>query len=511
MRLLTTIAGTRTFLESLGRDKTIALVPTMGALHRGHASLIRRAVSEADVTVVSIFVNPLQFGPNEDLSRYPRTLESDRQLCEELGVDAIFAPDVETIIGAPPAGTTRVIPPEAMTERLCGAFRPGHFEGVATIVTRLFEIVRPSIAYFGEKDAQQLAIIRQLVKDFHFPIEIRACPTVREESGLALSSRNRYLSPEETEKATIIIESLRKARERFDSGERAREPLLQVVRETLSLVPEFAVQYIDLVDPRTILPLDTIAEEGLLAVAGYLGDTRLIDNILLRQRRAIVAIDGPAGAGKSTVTRRVARALGLTYLDTGAMYRSVTWLVMDAGLSPDDEAAIAELVTKAEIEMIIPREPDASPVVRVDGIDVTEAIRTPEVTARVSAVSARKAVRQRLVDLQRAIGRGGGIVVEGRDIGTNVFPDAEVKIFLTASPEERARRRFKELTAKAIGDISLERLEKEIRERDFLDSNRVLSPLKKAIDAIEVNTDGRSIEEVTDAIISLYTEKTKKF
>jgi pantoate ligase/cytidylate kinase len=379
------------------------------------------------------------------------------------------------------------------------------------IVTRLFEIVRPSIAYFGEKDAQQLAIIRQLVKDFHFPIEIRACPTVREESGLALSSRNRYLSPEETEKATIIIESLRKARERFDSGERAREPLLQVVRETLSLVPEFAVQYIDLVDPRTILPLDTIAEEGLLAVAGYLGDTRLIDNILLRQRRAIVAIDGPAGAGKSTVTRRVARALGLTYLDTGAMYRSVTWLVMDAGLSPDDEAAIAELVTKAEIEMIIPREPDASPVVRVDGIDVTEAIRTPEVTARVSAVSARKAVRQRLVDLQRAIGRGGGIVVEGRDIGTNVFPDAEVKIFLTASPEERARRRFKELTAKAIGDISLERLEKEIRERDFLDSNRVLSPLKKAIDAIEVNTDGRSIEEVTDAIISLYTEKTKKF
>ncbi|MEG3436559.1 bifunctional pantoate--beta-alanine ligase/(d)CMP kinase [Pannus brasiliensis CCIBt3594] len=512
MRLFTTIAGTRTFLDSLRPNRTIALVPTMGALHRGHESLIRRAVAEADVAVVSIFVNPLQFGPNEDLSRYPRSLESDRQLCEALGVKVMFAPDNATMgidDGRSLDEIVRVVPPIAMTERLCGAFRPGHFEGVATIVTRLFQIIRPSIAYFGEKDAQQLAIIRRLVADLNIPVEIRSCPTVREESGLALSSRNRYLSDSEREKATILWLGLRAALSRFQDGERDRTALLDTVRETLALVPDFHEQYVDLVDPLTLNPRSTIEREGLLAIAGYLGNTRLIDNLLLRRRQPTIAIDGPAGAGKSTVTRRVARELGLLYLDTGAMYRAVTWLVMEEGIASGDEAAIAEAVAKARIEFLPPPSVDREPTVKINGRDVTGAIREPEIAARVSAIAAMKAVRERLVGLQREIGRSGGIVVEGRDIGTNVFPDAELKIFLTASPLERAKRRWKDLEQRGRSGISLEKLEQEIRERDHLDSNRPLSPLMKAIDAIEVNTDHLTIEAVTEKIVFLYREKIK--
>jgi pantoate ligase / CMP/dCMP kinase len=504
VRLFTTIAGTRTFLDSLRPNKTIALVPTMGALHPGHSSLIRRSLAEADVTVVSIFVNPLQFNPGEDLSRYPHTLESDRQLCQELGVSAIFAPSAHTLgLGdSSLPEVTRVIPPFSLTERLCGAFRPGHFEGVATIVTRLLQIIEPSIAYFGEKDAQQLAIIRRLVRDLNIPVEIRSCATVREESGLALSSRNQYLSSEEAAKAPILWQSLQAARDRFQTGTRDRETLLEVVRENLALVPEFRCQYVDLVDPYSLTPLDRLVGEGLLALAGYLGTTRLIDNLLLRQRRPIIAIDGPAGAGKSTVTRQIARSLGLTYLDTGAMYRAVTWLVMDAGIDPAEEAAIAELVSLAAIEMVAPTDPDSNPTVRVNDRDVTEIIRTPEVTAQVSAISALKSVRQHLVDRQREIGKSGGIVVEGRDIGTNVFPDADLKIFLTATSRERARRRQKELAARGIGDCGLEQLVQEIERRDFLDSHRSIAPLRKALDAIEVDTDGLSITEVTEKILS---------
>lgn len=512
MRLFTTIAGTRTFLDSLRPNRTIALVPTMGALHRGHESLIRRAVAEADVTVVSIFVNPLQFGPNEDLSRYPRSLQSDRQLCEALGVAVIFAPDNATMgidDSRSPDELVRVIPPPAMTERLCGPFRPGHFQGVATIVTRLFQIVQPSLAYFGEKDAQQLAIIRRSVADLNIPVEIRACPTVREESGLALSSRNEYLSDSEREKATVLWQGLRAARDRFQAGERDRKTLLKTVLETLALVPDFHAQYVDLVDPLTLNPLESIESEGLLALAGYLGKTRLIDNLLLRRRRPMIAIDGPAGAGKSTVTRRVARSLGLLYLDTGAMYRAVTWLVREDGIAIGDEAAIAEAVAKAEIEFLPPPSADREPTVKINGRDVTTAIREPEIAARVSAIAAMKAVRERLVGLQREIGRSGGIVVEGRDIGTNVFPDAELKIFLTASPLERARRRLKDLEQRGRSGILLEELEKEIRARDDLDSNRSLSPLVKAIDAIEVNTDDLTIEAVTEKIVFLYREKVK--
>ncbi len=505
MRLFTTISGLRSELESQGQNQTIGLVPTMGALHPGHLSLIERAVSENDLVVVSIFVNPLQFGANEDLASYPRHLERDCQLCEQLGVKVIFAPSAAELYGQNYTNsTTLVIPPAKMISVLCGRFREGHFEGVATVVTKLLNIVQPTTAYFGEKDAQQLAIIRRLVKDLNLPVEIKGCPIVREASGLAYSSRNQYLTLEQKEQASVLSRSLWAAQKAFKQGELDSYKLIKIVKGELARVPQVKVEYVELVHPQRLIPLEKIEETGLLAIACYLDSTRLIDNVVLRQRQPIIAIDGPAGAGKSTVTRRVAKALGLFHLDTGAMYRAVTWLVMQAGIPLADRGAIAELVSQATIELIPGKSSQDPTAVQINGEDVTEVIRSAKVTANVSAIAAQAAVRQELVKEQQRWGKRGGIVVEGRDIGTNVFPHAELKIYLTASAKERARRRWQELQEQGQQEINLEQLEREIQQRDNLDSNREISPLKKADDAIEINTDGLSIEQVTQQIIDLY-------
>ncbi|BAZ40079.1 cytidylate kinase [Calothrix sp. NIES-4101] len=543
MRLLTTVAALRcflgkraletrdlNFLEPLQFEVTashqtaVGLVPTMGALHQGHLSLIQRARTENDTVIVSIFVNPLQFGQNEDFQNYPRTLDGDRQICEQAGVDAIFAPTPKELLGRcssqqtpEPMGMTaknieeskltQVIPPSAMISGLCGRSRLGHFQGVTTIVTKLFNLVQPDRAYFGQKDGQQLAVIKKLVCDLNLPIEIVACPTVREASGLALSSRNQYLSASEKEEAAVLYRGLQRAMVAFKAGVRNTDKLIELVQQEVAMVSTVLVEYIELVEPTTLMPLKTIQEEGMLAIAARLGSTRLIDNTLLRDRKPIIAIDGPAGAGKSTVARLVAGNIGLVYLDTGAMYRAMTWLVQHEGIALDDECAIAELAARCVIELAPSQSLDFPVQVCINRHDVTNQIRTPEVTSKVSAIAAQSAVREALVKQQQSWGKKGGLVAEGRDIGTHVFPDAEVKVYLTASVTERARRRLQDFQNQGLPEVDLKQLEKDIAERDWKDSTRKVSPLQKAADAVEITTDGLHISDVTAKIVDYYQQR----
>ena len=533
MRLFTTIAALRCYLnlqKSAASHLQIGLVPTMGALHSGHLSLIQRARQENAIVLVSIFVNPLQFGPTEDFQDYPRNFEQDRLLCEQAGVDAIFAPSATEMFGNQGVDSlrdsfasrpetektaqkqieiqlsslTQVVPPPAMTSVLCGKSRPGHFQGVAAIVTKLLSLVQPTKAYFGQKDAQQLAIIRKLACDFNLPVEIVGCPIAREESGLAMSSRNQYLTTEQKQQACVLYRALQQASKTFASGDRTSAAALAIARAEVAGEPEVKLEYAELVDPDTLTPLQVVETSGLLAVAARVGSTRLIDNIIFRNRRPIVAIDGPAGAGKSTVTRQSAKVLGLCYLDTGAMYRALTWLALKTNTPMSDECAIAELVSCSYLEYNLD---PGSLSLKINGEDVTEAIRSLEVTSRVSEMAAISVVREFLVDEQRRCGIEGGIVAEGRDIGTNVFPDAEVKIFLTASVQERARRRLLQLKETDRANISLAQLEEDIALRDSKDSTRKIAPLRKAADAVEIQTDNLTVDEVIDRIVGLYQER----
>ena len=516
MRLFSTIAELRTYLNSSSNiNKTVGLVPTMGALHAGHLSLIEHARQACDIVIVSIFVNPLQFGPHEDLERYPRPQAEDAALCEEARTDVIFMPPPAELYGEsrPNLETfTQVIPPQAMINLLCGKSRPTHFQGVATVVTKLLNIVQPTFAYFGQKDAQQVAIIKRLVSDLHLPGNIVACPIIREPDGLALSSRNRYLTTEQRQQATVLQRSLRAVQAAFDSGERAEPTLRQAALQVLATEPKVELDYLTLVHPDTLKPLQTITTVGMMAIAANVGKARLLDNVVLSntERTPIIAIDGPAGAGKSTVARQIAHSLGLLYLDTGAMYRALTWFVLQQKLDPADEAAVAQLLPHCHIQLIANIENDQPqpPKVDVNGQDITAAIRSAEVTSQVSTIAAQSAVRQHLVLQQQQYGTQGGVVADGRDIGTHVFPDAELKIFLTASVEERARRRYRDLQAANAPLPEIEALTADIAERDRKDSTRAVSPLKKAPDAIEIITDDLSAEQVIDKITALYQQLT---
>ncbi|UJB71324.1 bifunctional pantoate--beta-alanine ligase/(d)CMP kinase [Acaryochloris sp. 'Moss Beach'] len=515
--IIRTVSGLRHFLhcfpsnlnESASPSSTvigqIGLVPTMGALHTGHLSLIQRARQENQCVIVSIFVNPLQFAAHEDLTEYPQTLDQDQALCQEQGVNAIFAPSIDTILADDPL--TQVIPPASLTENLCGPHRPDHFTGVATIVLKLLNIVQPTRAYFGQKDAQQLTIIQRLVQDLNLDVTVVPCRLIREATGLALSSRNQYLNPQEAQQATILHHSLQAAQHTFQGGSCDRNSVLTTVAQTLAKEPQVEVDYIDLVDPLTLQPLEHITTQGLVAVAARVGSVRLIDNILLDARRPILAMDGPAGAGKSTVTRRCAQALGLQYLDTGAMYRAIAWLALDKQVEVSNTFAIAELVEDCNIELKPHPDPQQPPQVWVNQQEVTQAIRTPEVTSQVSAVAAQPPVREALVKQQQRLGRQGGLIAEGRDIGTHVFPEAGLKIFLTASIEERARRRQQDLKDQNLPSPTQSELEDLIASRDQQDSQREFAPLRKAYDAIEINTDGMTIEQVITQITTLYQER----
>ena len=265
--------------EARGKGLRIGLVPTMGALHEGHASLLGRARAEMGLVVVSLFVNPTQFGPGEDFREYPRPLEKDLEVCRREGADLVFTPTAAEMYPAGLATTVRVA---GMSEKMCGAFRPGHFDGVCTVVAKLLGIVQPDAAYFGEKDAQQLAIVRRMAADLNLPVEIHGCPLVREADGLALSSRNAYLSQAERRQALEISRALAEARRAILAGERDAARIGDGVRRRLAGAEGIGLEYVAVVDPDTLEDLEQIGEKALVAAAARVGKTRLIDNVLLR-------------------------------------------------------------------------------------------------------------------------------------------------------------------------------------------------------------------------------------
>jgi len=263
------------------QDRTIGLVPTMGALHEGHLSLVREARRMCDIVVVSVFVNPTQFGPGEDFDKYPRDLTKDTGLLTDYNVDYIFAPTVDEIY---PKGFATYVNVEGLSDQLEGASRPGHFRGVATVVTILMNTIRPDFAFFGQKDAQQAVIIRRLVKDLAFDTEIVVLPTVREDSGLAISSRNLYLTTEEQTAAAVIHQALTRAKTAYKDGERSAGRLEVLIRSTIELEPRARVDYITVADAESLEHMDKLDERAILiAVAVYVGKTRLIDNTILNK------------------------------------------------------------------------------------------------------------------------------------------------------------------------------------------------------------------------------------
>ncbi len=279
MRVIKTVSDMSAEAERLRREgKRISFVPTMGNLHEGHLSLMRTAKPLADVLVISIFVNPLQFEPGSDFDAYPRTFQEDLEKCEPVGVDIVFAP-VESDLY--PEGFQTTVEVKEVSKGLCGDFRPGHFKGVATVVLKLFNIVKPHVAVFGEKDYQQLCVIRRMVKDLNLDIEIVGHPTVREPDGLAMSSRNQYLSPDERKRAALLYKFLQEAKALFDKGERRAQRLTAMVQNGLARDPRISVEYVSIRDRDTLKPLDTLDRPAVMALAVHIGKTRLIDNIFL--------------------------------------------------------------------------------------------------------------------------------------------------------------------------------------------------------------------------------------
>jgi pantoate--beta-alanine ligase len=258
--------------------KTLGLVPTMGALHQGHLSLVRMARAQCDLVVVSIFVNPLQFGPTEDLAKYPRDFDRDRGLLEQEGVDFIFAPSVGEMY---PAGAITYVTVESLSGKLCGRSRPGHFRGVTTVVSKLFNIIQPDRAFFGQKDAAQSTIIRRMVRDLNIPVQVVIGAIVREPDGLAMSSRNAYLDAPQRKSAPVLHRSLQTVQELFDQGERRVHTLIEAGKQAFGRDPSVRLDYFEIVDPETLDPVEDLSRGALVAVAVFVGKARLIDNIVL--------------------------------------------------------------------------------------------------------------------------------------------------------------------------------------------------------------------------------------
>jgi len=483
----------------------INFIPTMGNLHDGHVKLISTAKNDnSNINLVSIFVNPLQFDNKFDLENYPKTIDNDIKISFANGADAIFIPSTEDIYPPNNKNIQLLKASIELSSTLCGLNRIGHFDGVCTVVYRLLNLIKPKNIYLGEKDWQQLLILKNLVLTKKLNVAIKSIPTQRDFDGIPLSSRNVNLSKNERKLIKIFSNELLEAKKNFQQEKKIS--LKEIIKKLSA--EKISIEYLEHLHPHTLQKARFEDNISLLAGAIRCGKTRLIDHVFLMKRRPIIAIDGPAGAGKSTVTKLIAKKLELLYLDTGAMYRALSWLLKKQNIDYKKEQKLQQ--TLKNISIVFKSNENLLQDVFINNYCVTEEIRSQEISSIVSKISSIKEVRKFLVEEQRKIGESGGLVAEGRDIGTTVFPDADLKIFLTASIDERAKRRKSDKKNKDSKEIDLQTLKELIKKRDFDDSNREISPLIKANDAIEIITDGYSINEVVDKIIDLYNDKIPK-
>jgi pantoate ligase/cytidylate kinase len=483
-------------------NSEINFIPTMGNLHNGHIKLISTAKKDnSNINLVSIFVNPLQFDNKLDLENYPKTVDNDIKISFANGADAIFIPSTEDIYPPNNKNIKFLKASMELSSTLCGLNRLGHFDGVCTVVYRLLTLIKPKNLYLGEKDWQQLLILKNLVLTNKLNIAIKSIPTQRDSDGIPLSSRNIHLSKSERKLIRFFSNELLEAKKIFQQEKKIN--LKEIIKKLTA--EKIAIEYLEHLHPYTLEKARGEDNITLLAGAIRCGETRLIDHVFLMKRRPIIAIDGPAGSGKSTVTKLIAKKLKLLYLDTGAMYRALSWLLIKENIDFKKEKKLQNILKN--ISIVFKANENSHQDVFINKYCVTEEIRSQEISSIVSKISSIKEVRKFLVEEQRKIGESGGLVAEGRDIGTTVFPHAELKIFLTASIDERVKRRKSDKNSKDSQEIDLHTLKELIKKRDFEDSNREISPLIKANDAIEIITDGYSINEVVNKIIDLYNDK----
>ena len=483
----------------------INFIPTMGNLHNGHLKLISTAQkSTNNINLLSIFVNPLQFDNKSDLDNYPNSIDNDIKIAFLNGADAIFIPSYEEIYPVNDKNIIFLKASKELSSALCGLKRVGHFDGVCTVIYRLLNLIKPKNLYLGEKDWQQLLIIRDLIEKKKLNINIKSIPTQRDFDGIPLSSRNLNLSKNERKLIKTFSNELLTLKESYKKEKKAN--LNQLIQKLES--QKISVEYLEHLNPFNLKKTNIKDNISILAGAIKCGNTRLIDHIFLMKREPIIAIDGPAGSGKSTVTKLIAKKLNLIYLDTGAMYRALSWLLIKEKINYENKDELKKILKN--ISIIFKSNTNSVQDVFINNYQVTKEIRSQEVTSLVSKISSIGEVRKFLVEEQRKIGISGGLVAEGRDIGTTVFPNAELKVFLTASINERAKRRKSDLESKELNEINFNQLKEFIKKRDFEDTNREISPLKKANDAIELITDGYTIDQVVEKIIDMYDKKIPK-
>jgi len=489
----------------LSNQKNINFVPSMGNLHPGHKKLIIEAKkSKENLVILSIFINPLQFNDKQDLRNYPRTINKDIELAFAAGADAIFIPCVDEIFPKNAKQIKYIKASENLSKTLCGISREGHFDGVCTVVYRLINIVKPEVIFLGEKDWQQLLIIKEMVAKYNIGVEIKSIDTQRDIDGIPFSSRNNLLLEHDKAQLKFFSEELFHAKQTFKQTKTIS--LKKIIKRLKG--KDIKVEYLEHVNAFNLKRSTSEMNITMLAGAIICGSTRLIDHIFLMKRDPIIAIDGPAGSGKSTVTKLIAKKLNFIFLDTGAMYRALSWYLIKEKINYKNRKDLNSFLS--DISIKFKSVEDGKQYVIINNHDVTEKIRSQEISSIVSSIASIKEVREFLVKEQRKIGDAGGIIAEGRDIGSKVFPNAELKIFLTATINERAKRRKNELEALDQNTINFVQLKNEIEKRDFDDANRKISPLIKAKDAIEIISDGYTVSQVVEKILEIYFETIPK-